>query len=54
MERFIMKPYQIAEMGQASRRIAEERFDVRKINQAILREMGLWEDRSPSLRDQIK
>lgn len=44
MERFVLKPYQIAEMGQASRRIAEERFDVRKINQAILQEMGLCED----------
>jgi glycosyltransferase involved in cell wall biosynthesis len=41
MERFIMQPDLIAKMGQASRRIAEERFDVRKVNQVILREMGI-------------
>lgn len=40
MERFIMQPYLIEKMGQASRGIAEERFDVRKINQVILREIG--------------
>jgi glycosyltransferase involved in cell wall biosynthesis len=41
MERFILQPELIESMGQASRRIAEERFDVHKINQVILREMGI-------------
>jgi glycosyltransferase involved in cell wall biosynthesis len=41
MERFILKSDLISEMGQASREIAEERFDVRKINQVILREMDI-------------
>lgn len=41
MERFILNPSLIEKMGKASRRIAEERFDVQKINQVILREMGL-------------
>jgi hypothetical protein len=31
----------IERMGQASRRIAEERFDVRKINRIILKEMEI-------------
>jgi len=39
MERFIHQPELIEKMGRASRSIAEERFDVRKINQVILREM---------------
>jgi glycosyltransferase involved in cell wall biosynthesis len=41
MERFILQPDLISEMGQASRKIAEERFDVRKINLIILKEMGI-------------
>jgi glycosyltransferase involved in cell wall biosynthesis len=41
MERFILQPELIAKMGQASRRIAEERFDVRRINQVILQQMGI-------------
>jgi glycosyltransferase involved in cell wall biosynthesis len=41
MERFILQPDLIDKMGQASRRIAEERFDVHKINQVILREMDI-------------
>jgi len=41
MERFIQQPELIERMGQAGRRIAEERFDVRKINQVIMREMGI-------------
>jgi glycosyltransferase involved in cell wall biosynthesis len=43
MERFIMQPDLIEMMGQVSRKIAEERFDVRKINQVILREMDIGE-----------
>ena len=40
MERFILHPELIEKMGQASRRMAKERFDVHKINQIILREMS--------------
>ena len=41
MERFIVQPDLIDKMGQASRNMAEERFDARKTNQVILREMGI-------------
>ncbi|MDH5525836.1 MAG: glycosyltransferase family 4 protein [Nitrospirota bacterium] len=41
MERFLMDPSLIPKMGRESRRVAEERFDVRKVNALILREMGL-------------
>lgn len=41
MERFILNPSLIETMGKASRIIAEERFDVKKINRVILKEMGL-------------
>lgn len=40
MERFILQPELIKKMGVASRRMAEERFNVHKINQVILQEMG--------------
>ena len=43
MERFILQPELIGEMGKASRSIAEERFDVYKVNKIILCEMGLYE-----------
>ena len=41
MEYFIQNPHEIVRMGQASRRIAEERFDVRKINQKIIGILGI-------------
>ena len=41
MERFIQQPELILTMGQASRKLAEERFDVHKINQRILEVMGI-------------
>lgn len=41
MERFILNPGLIETMGLESRRMAEERFDVRGINRQILNEMGL-------------
>jgi glycosyltransferase involved in cell wall biosynthesis len=41
MERFILQPDLIIQMGQASRKLAEERFDVHKINQRILAVMGI-------------
>lgn len=41
MERFVDDPALAAAMGRESRRIAEERFDVDKINAVILAEMGI-------------
>jgi len=41
MERFINEPELIEKMGKESRRIAEERFDVHKINRVLLEAMGL-------------
>jgi glycosyltransferase involved in cell wall biosynthesis len=41
MERFILEPELIAKMGKASRRIAEEKYDVHKVNQVINRAMRL-------------
>ncbi|HQI67480.1 MAG: glycosyltransferase [Methanothrix sp.] len=41
MERFILHPEMIERMGRASRRMAEERFDVRRINRRMMEEMGL-------------
>lgn len=41
MQRFIDDPSLIARMGEASRRLAEERFDVRVLNGELLRVMGV-------------
>jgi len=41
MERFINEPELIERMGKESRRIAEERFNVHKINKVLLEAMGL-------------
>ena len=41
MLRFIEKPDLIESMGQQSRRLAEERFDVRRINAKLLEVLGL-------------
>lgn len=41
MEKFILNPDLIVQMGKQSRIIAEEKYDVRKVNRAILQEMGL-------------
>ena len=41
MERFLIDPSLIAAMGQQSRRFAEERFDVRKVNMEILSRLGI-------------
>jgi len=41
MEKFILKPDLIVQMGEQSRIIAEEKYDVRKVNRVILQEMGL-------------
>lgn len=39
--RFIEEPALVARMGQESRRLAEERFDVRRANAVLLRELGV-------------
>ncbi len=41
MEKFIQEPDLISQMGRQSRIIAEEKYDVRKVNRAILQEMDL-------------
>ena len=41
MERFIREPVLIVRMGQESRRLAEERFDARKVNERFLKELGI-------------
>lgn len=41
MQRFLDAPDLIATMGMASRKLAEERFDVRRINAHMLRAMGI-------------
>jgi glycosyltransferase involved in cell wall biosynthesis len=40
MEKFIIEPALIVQMGQRSREIAVNKYDVRKVNQAILLAMG--------------
>jgi glycosyltransferase involved in cell wall biosynthesis len=46
MEKFIEQPELIKRMGQRSREIAEEKYDVRKVNAVILRTMGLLDETS--------
>jgi glycosyltransferase involved in cell wall biosynthesis len=41
MEFFIVNPELVSRMGTESRRLAEERFDVEKVDNTLLREMGL-------------
>lgn len=41
MERFIQNPELIVQMGKESRRLAEERFDVHKINQKMMAVLGV-------------
>lgn len=41
MLRFIEEPELIVSMGQESRRMAEERFDARRVNRRLLAELGL-------------
>jgi len=41
MEKFISQPELIKTMGQRSREIAEDKYDVHKVNEVILRTMGL-------------
>ena len=41
MIRFIEEPGLAARMGQRSRQIAEEKYDVHKVNEFMLSEMGI-------------
>ena len=41
MEKFIIDPSLISAMGRQSRLLAEERFDVRKVNSIILSHLGI-------------
>lgn len=41
MERFIEEPDLVVRMGKRSREIAEEKYDVHKVNDVMIREMGL-------------
>lgn len=41
MEQFILRPQIIGEFGAQSRRIAEEKYDVREVNRVILRTLGM-------------
>lgn len=44
MERFIEDPALVGRMGRESRRLAEEKYDVRKVNAVILQAMGLCDE----------
>jgi len=52
MEKFILEPDLIVQMGKQSRIIAEEKYDVRKVNRVILQEMGLI-DPNGMLKDNL-
>ncbi len=41
MERFLKYPELVSQMGQKSREVAEEKYDVHKVNAVILKTMGL-------------
>ena len=41
MERFIEAPILAVRMGVRSRQIAEDKYDVHRVNEVMLREMGL-------------
>lgn len=47
MEHFIVNPACISPMGAASRRLAEEKFDVRDVNRIILHTLGLHHETTP-------
>lgn len=48
MRRVMLQRGSLAEMGRASRRLAEDVFDVRKVNAIILRAMGLADNQTTS------
>lgn len=41
MEKFLKNPHFILQMGKESRKIAEEKFDIKKINENLLQGMGI-------------
>ena len=41
MEKFIINPELFTVMGQASRKLAEDIYDVHKVNKVMIEEMGL-------------
>jgi glycosyltransferase involved in cell wall biosynthesis len=41
MQKFVDDPTLVRTMGQRSREIAEEKYDVHKVNAVMLREMGI-------------
>ena len=45
MEKFILKPELIGKMGKRSRAIAEEKYDVHKVNKVIIQAMGLLDEK---------
>lgn len=46
MERFILQPELIEKMGRRSRLMAEEKYDVKKVNAVILKTMGLLNEKN--------
>jgi glycosyltransferase involved in cell wall biosynthesis len=46
MEKFILQPELIEQLGRRSREIAEERYDVRKVNAVILKAIGLLDEKT--------
>jgi glycosyltransferase involved in cell wall biosynthesis len=46
MEKFIINPDLVATMGQRSREIAEDKYDVHKVNSVIMEAMGLTDEES--------
>ena len=51
MERFILEPGLIVSMGREGRALAEEKYDVRKVNALILTTMGLIGNRQSTTPD---
>lgn len=46
MERFIVQPELIEKLGKRSREIAEEKYDVHKVNAVIMKTMGLLDEKT--------
>jgi len=49
MEHFIVNPNIIKKMGQCSQNLAVEKFDVNKVNDKIMREMGLVSEKTANV-----
>ncbi|MFQ5444644.1 MAG: glycosyltransferase, partial [Nitrospinales bacterium] len=46
MEKFISQPDLIKSMGKCSRKIAEEKYDIHKVNQIIMRTLGIYDKKN--------